>query len=932
MNVRKVFTLFFRMLFILIFTVLINSSALAFENDYDLLWNYETGFKVEDLALSPDNSHVAVASGNHVYLLERGGTLVWKYDGVPYPEEIAVSSKGSYVAVLSRDSNEIHCLNRSGKLVWSYKASNKLYDIGVFSDGHVVAFNSYGRTIRNNCRILCIDNDGKIQWKYDIKERPGEDISVASDGSLIAVLSYEEMKGGKICTITILDKNGKSVKEIKPNFEVVDLAFSSDGSYLAVAGKRFTRDYELSMMNVKNVKGTSIWESRIEKPVSHVEVSSDGCLVAATEGELSVFGPKGSRLWIYRMDDIFGFSVDSYGSAIVVSGNKVCFFAGSDFIETFIEDVRNETELKKKQGFVMEEADSLLSQAEEKSKNGQYKKAFELIVSARAIDPRYVENPLEDAKIEVEIAISEGLNVSSAQSLILKAEDALMTGEYEKAYETADEAKAIVFELRDISKRIGDVEDKIESEKPNGYSMDETEALLLEAKDALNRGDYERALEITYQVENILTDLEQMKFQFEEIKNELKAEELKGSNVEHANSLLSEAEENLYRGEYDRTDEILKKIRILPPDRDRDGIPDSTDLVPSINDFYLYMGGGVFLIGSMFTIGAGFKKLKKSESEIRVLKEVYKSKNMENTSENTPQTLGFGEGLHPLTFPEKLGSIYEVIEFLGEGGFARVFKVKRKEDGKLLALKIPQEDENISSIFIKEVSTWYTLNHKNIVKLYKADYLPIPHIEMEYIEGTRKDGQVIRELEDYPKPLKEKEALKLLTEISYAVDYAHQEGIYHHDLKPLNILLQGVQGDENKVEEFDIIPKITDFGLARLGERSSNTTIHAFSPMYAAPEQVDRNTYGKPDHRTDIYQLGLIFYNLLSGRLPYEGSSAGIVLGKIVSTEVKPERISSFNPELKSYDGIFEKVFAKYKEDRFQTISDFLNAVLSLRD
>jgi len=270
-------------------------------------------------------------------------------------------------------------------------------------------------------------------------------------------------------------------------------------------------------------------------------------------------------------------------------------------------------------------------------------------------------------------------------------------------------------------------------------------------------------------------------------------------------------------------------------------------------------------------------------------------------------------------FPAALLSKYEPLELLGKGGFASVFKAKRKADDEILALKIPRIDEKTSPYFIKEVAAWYNLNHPNIVRLYKSDLLPVPYLEMEYIDGVEKDGILVRELEKYPKPLPEAGALKIIRGIAAGLSHAHSRGIFHHDLKPLNVLLGS-----------DMDPKITDFGLAKIGARNSLTVHNAYSPLYAAPEQLDESLYGTPDRRTDIYQLGMIFYELLTGKIPYSGCSMGAVLGKILSKEVKPEAISGIDPSLKRYEGIVEKMLAQEKADRYQEVPDFLAALDSL--
>jgi len=265
------------------------------------------------------------------------------------------------------------------------------------------------------------------------------------------------------------------------------------------------------------------------------------------------------------------------------------------------------------------------------------------------------------------------------------------------------------------------------------------------------------------------------------------------------------------------------------------------------------------------------------------------------------------------TFPISLRNKYEPLEFLGEGGFAKVFKVKKKKDKKIIALKVFPANEKAKKFFTKEVRAWKLLDHPNIVKLYNAFESPMPHLELEFVEGYRINENLIRDLEQYPKPIDEKLALRFIEGIANGLKHAHSKQVYHRDLKPSNILLKS-----------DLTPKITDFGLAKVGSKSTTTTTKALTPLYAAPEQIDEKTYGHTDHRTDIYQLGVVLYELLTGKLPYEGSSHLVILAKITNPEVTPKPPSKHNLKLAKYDKLFEKLLAKRKEERYQSVDEFL--------
>ncbi len=272
-------------------------------------------------------------------------------------------------------------------------------------------------------------------------------------------------------------------------------------------------------------------------------------------------------------------------------------------------------------------------------------------------------------------------------------------------------------------------------------------------------------------------------------------------------------------------------------------------------------------------------------------------------------------------FPPELLSKYEPFEFLGEGGFAKVFKVKRKKDGRIIALKVPNLDEKARKFFLKEVKAWRLLDHPNIVKLYNAFDEPIPHLEIEFVDGIQINGEVIRDLGKYPKPVDEDKALSFIKGIAEGLRHAHSKQVYHRDLKPQNVLITS-----------DLTPKITDWGLAKVGAVSTTaTTTKGLTLLYAAPEQLDEDEYGHTDQRTDIYQLGLIFYELLTGKLPYQGTSPAVVMAKVINPDVKPKPPSHFDKKLAKYDGIFEKLLAKRKGDRYQSVDEFLKDLELMR-
>ncbi len=247
---------------------------------------------------------------------------------------------------------------------------------------------------------------------------------------------------------------------------------------------------------------------------------------------------------------------------------------------------------------------------------------------------------------------------------------------------------------------------------------------------------------------------------------------------------------------------------------------------------------------------------------------------------------------------DELFSRYRSVELIGSGGFGRVYRAVR-QDGGVVALKVPHSlNERTGKTFLREISAWLSLRHRNIVELYDANLYPYPYIEMEYCDGS---------LENLNVPLNWEQAGRIAFDIAEGLKYAHSKGIVHRDLKPSNILLKGRT------------PKISDWGLAKLMTETS-TTSSTFTPYYAAPEQISRSRFGPTDERTDVWQLGVLLYWLTTGRLPFEGEDFIEVAGKITMEE--PARPSEINPNSKPLEPVIMRCLAKRKEERYQSVAE----------
>jgi serine/threonine protein kinase len=230
--------------------------------------------------------------------------------------------------------------------------------------------------------------------------------------------------------------------------------------------------------------------------------------------------------------------------------------------------------------------------------------------------------------------------------------------------------------------------------------------------------------------------------------------------------------------------------------------------------------------------------------------------------------------------PQKLGR-YEVLEEIGKGAMGVVYLARDPLIGRLVALKTfrvgfsakDQELQQFRNRFVREAQSAGILSHPNIVTIHDvidegADGLCF--IAMEYVKGTN-----LKQLLQRPDPFGQEFLIEVVSQIAEALDYAHSRGVVHRDIKPANILIT----PDDRV-------KITDFGIARLD--TSNLTMEGQllgTPNYMSPEQIQ----GKEvDHRADIFSLGVVFYEMLTRKKPFQGENLTAVTHKIVYEPFTP--------------------------------------------
>ncbi len=273
-----------------------------------------------------------------------------------------------------------------------------------------------------------------------------------------------------------------------------------------------------------------------------------------------------------------------------------------------------------------------------------------------------------------------------------------------------------------------------------------------------------------------------------------------------------------------------------------------------------------------------------------------------------------------MTEPRKLGGRYELGESIGSGGMAEVHLGRDTRLGRDVAIKVLRRelasDPTFIARFRREAQAAAQLNHPNIVSVYDTgdDKAGVPFIVMEYVEG-----QTLRDLLRSEGRIPPRRAMELTADICLALQYSHEAGIVHRDIKPGNVMLTKSGA-----------VKVMDFGIARAMTSATVTQTAAVlgTAQYLSPEQARGEHV---DARSDIYSTGCLLYELVSGRPPFSGDSPVAVAYQHVREE--PPLPSQRNPELDStMDSVVMKAMAKNPANRYQTADEMREDLLRAAD
>ena len=264
---------------------------------------------------------------------------------------------------------------------------------------------------------------------------------------------------------------------------------------------------------------------------------------------------------------------------------------------------------------------------------------------------------------------------------------------------------------------------------------------------------------------------------------------------------------------------------------------------------------------------------------------------------------------------------YEIVSELGQGAMGVVYKAKDPLIDRVVAIKTinlslaQEEKEEYEARFYQEAKAAGRLSHPNIVTIYDVGKSgDIAYIAMEFLEGRE-----LRSILNDGQRLPVIQVIRIVTQIAQGLAYAHDKGIVHRDIKPANIM---VMTDEHA--------KITDFGIARMASAAvrTQTGMVLGSPKYMSPEQVmGRQT----DQRSDIFSLGVMLYEMLTGQVPFMGENVNAIMYQTLNaTPAMPGALNPAVPDMLNF--IVAKALAKGLDDRYHNARDLANDLHICRD
>jgi serine/threonine-protein kinase len=254
---------------------------------------------------------------------------------------------------------------------------------------------------------------------------------------------------------------------------------------------------------------------------------------------------------------------------------------------------------------------------------------------------------------------------------------------------------------------------------------------------------------------------------------------------------------------------------------------------------------------------------------------------------------------------------FQIESLIARSGMASIFRATDLRDGKTVAIKIPHPEMECDPIFFerfqREEEIGKKLDHPGVMKVYPNDQRRDPYIVMEWV-----NGRLLRQLVQEQRPMPPERAIAIVVQICRALEHIHGHGVIHRDLKPENIM----------IDEHDNI-KVIDFGIsANVGSRRitfAKLSDTMGTPDYISPEQVQG---GRGDARSDVYAVGVMLYEMLTGQVPFTGSNPFVIMNnRLLNNPIPPRELNpAITPQMQE---VLYRALERVPSKRYRNARDF---------
>jgi len=790
----------------------------------EVAWQRDLNASAVCISVAEDGERLAVGSAaREVQLLSNTGSPLWRFKPTWGGRPCCVAlSKDAHV-VLGCDDKRLYFLDGDKTVLWTYELREEPVAVALSASGDRIACCTKGNV------LLCFDVEGKLSWQIRFKSIIW-DVAFSADGETLAIGTCEG-------SCVLLNADGRRRGQYASDSWVHSVSLSQDGSLVALG---------CGMRGVEFLDGTrleAIWKAEDSSPVHDVALTARNMVLSVADEEALLRDETGDVIWRYAAKDrLMGGDIDSAERFAVFRS------VGKKLERVNLLQCRDRAIANYQRAGSLQQAATLHEEMKDYRRAAElYRQAEDFLNAARNMEE--AGQPAEAAELyELGGDFEKAADIFQQQQDLGKAAECFRkAGQVLRAAELlaqiGDELQAAeLFGEAEHYGRAGVLYKSI-GDKASAVSA-------LQQHVALHPEDAEMHLELGLLLQ-------------EDGQYDAAIDELQKATADDAfrkRALMRVAEcfvsKDLYEIAINRYQACLKEGEEVSAD--------NLDVFYGLGRTFQLAGNHAEarrIFESILAINYQYSDVRERIEDLKTLLGVF--------GEETTVESGRGATMIVETPYQRLSSEdkerYTVEAQLGKGGMGAVYLAQDKRLKRTVALKIlPPEladDEKLRLRMIREAQAVAQINHPNVVSVFDVGgERDNTYISMEYVEGS-----TVRKLLEEKGQLQPQECIELLLQVTEGLGYAHRKGIIHRDMKPENIMVAT-----------DGTAKIMDFGLALIQGVTRLTMPGAVSGTwsYMAPEQVGgREELGPP---ADVYALGCVAYELLTGSPPFTGDNAGI--------------------------------------------------------